>query len=284
MATQCWTWTNGTVGSYTGGYINANGNPTNYVPATGDGQNIYFQNGNASVFGDAFGSPNYRETDGTLWSPFIGNFNNPMILTICNSSDVGGPSVGIYWNRQSLPSLVATLQPGEQRSFSFTLSGVSPPITLPIVGSATPCTVCCVHGKTLIRTTNGIKPIEEIKENDIVFDKDENEVKVIYNIKYLPQTQFIKISKNALSNNLPENDLYIRKGHPVIINGEEVECQNLVNGVTIIEHTFDHMSNVYSLCTENRVGVMMEGIVVMTWGQKDWEEYVENINIFWTKQ
>ena len=133
-------------------------------------------------------------------------------------------------------------------------------------------TACCVHEDTLIRTNRGILKIQYIRKDDKVLTLNDEFVDVIYNIKYITTNKFVKIEKDAFDTNCPENDLYITGAHPIYLNGTEIEARHLVNGKTITNVELEKSAHVYSLCTKDRYPVLMDGLMVMTWSQVDWEK------------
>lgn len=150
---------------------------------------------------------------------------------------------------------------------------------------AFPETACCFHPQTLISTKNGSVPISNIKSGDIVIKENGDELEVMYNIKYVVKTnKFVKISKGALDGaSLPNNDLLMTSGHPLIVDGKEVEAGKLVNGSTIVEVELDENVNVYSICANERTGIMVEGVPALTWEPIEWEATQKRLNIQWTK-
>lgn len=142
----------------------------------------------------------------------------------------------------------------------------------------------CVHPLTKISTPNKLVNIKDIKAGDTILDINGNEVEVLYNIQGLRTDDFIVIKKDAFGTNKPLNDFYIREGHPLFIDNQEIDCQDLINNDTVRRVKLDDFVPIYSLCTENRIFVMMEGVPVCTWAKEEWEEYSKDIGIKWWKQ
>ena len=129
----------------------------------------------------------------------------------------------------------------------------------------------CVHQDTKILTSNGIKPIKEIISGDKVYDGQNELVEVINNMEFIPSKEFILVKKDAFEINSPDQDLYIRKGHPFSLHGQEINCEKLINGTTVKNIILDKRVSVYSLLTKNRTPVMMQGVPTYTWGEEDWD-------------
>jgi alpha-tubulin suppressor-like RCC1 family protein len=142
---------------------------------------------------------------------------------------------------------------------------------------------CCIDGDNLVTTARGIVPIKNVVAGDIVYSHG-NEVKVLYCIVYSPVKEYVLIKKGTFGTDLPTNDLLIREGHPLLIDGEEIGCEKLINNDTIKKVTLDKYSIPYSLCTETRTHVTIEGIDIFTWSDKDWQEASVKNKIIWTRQ
>jgi hypothetical protein len=142
----------------------------------------------------------------------------------------------------------------------------------------------CLHANTLIKVksfdnigdnigdNNINKTIDKINIGDLVYKQDGETVEVEYVIKFLNKTnKFIKLSKNV----------FITSGHPIMINGEEVVPETLVNGTTITNIELEDETYIYALCTTERCAVMTEGLFVLTWENKAFQEYVRENKILW---
>lgn len=126
--------------------------------------------------------------------------------------------------------------------------------------------------------------LKDIKANDQVIDVNGHPIKVNCNISCGHFHKYIKISKDALGDNQPSQDLYITYGHPLLINGQEIECQDLVNGTTITK-MIGERKDIYSLCTEERSYVIMNNVPVCTWEEKEWDAFRQKrSDVKWSKQ
>ena len=131
----------------------------------------------------------------------------------------------------------------------------------------------CVHEDTLIKANGKYIPIKDIRKGDIVESSDGKDVEVLNNIKLLnPTKNFIKISKNTFGVNIPFEDVYITKGHPILLNTKEVQPYDLIgesNG-NISETQINNLANVYTILTNERTHILTSGIYVATWDPKGW--------------
>lgn len=132
--------------------------------------------------------------------------------------------------------------------------------------------VPCLYKDTLVHVPQGKKMIKDIKAEDYVIDHEGKAVKVEYNIVLPEAKTFIGIPKNSLGKNLPSSALYIREGHPILLNGKEVLPESLKSEHSqVTELNMKKKSTIYSLCTKERTFVKMNGVDVATWGRADWE-------------
>ena len=88
----------------------------------------------------------------------------------------------------------------------------------------------CFRANTMIQTDTGEVPIQLLKagKHKIRGDKVVGITKTIHN-----DNEIVKISKDALFENVPNQDLYLSKQHQVIIRGNYIDAVDLVNFSTI---------------------------------------------------
>jgi hypothetical protein len=142
---------------------------------------------------------------------------------------------------------------------------------------------CCVHPDTRVRVPTGSKKIKDIKSGDIVINHKNKPVIVKSNILSIPCKSFIKINKGSLSKGVPTRDLIIRPGHPILVEGKEIDPKILAkknNGITEIEL---EPTDVWTLCTEKRDYVMMNDLPVCTWDYQNWKRFAKKNSILYWK-
>jgi len=149
--------------------------------------------------------------------------------------------------------------------------------------------VICLHQETLVQSINGNKKIMDIVEGDFIIDHKGTPVKVLYNIYFGKKvTNFVRISENSLDNNVPSQDILIRKEHPILYKGKTVDPLKLSKKLGIQDKIHEINvtvpTNIYSLCTEEKTFVMMQGLPIQTWSNRDWIEYSNKSNIQWFKK
>lgn len=142
--------------------------------------------------------------------------------------------------------------------------------------------IACVYGDTQVHVPGGFVEISKLLPNTVVIDSNYKEVNTLYTIKFCPTNSYIKISKDALAPNSPSKDLFIKNGHPILLNGKEVHPETLINGTTIVKAEME-TTPCYSLCTKDRIYVYMNNVAVCTWSEVDFKEFVEKHKCVWTK-
>jgi len=135
--------------------------------------------------------------------------------------------------------------------------------------------VPCLHPNTQVLCAKEYKAISSLKQGDLVTDRHGQEQPILYNLQFDRSNDFILIPKGSLTSDdscvLPCNDLLIRKGHPILLNGKTINPAKLIGKVEGVKKTkLNDPVPVYSLCMKKRnVYVIMEGIPVKTWSEYD---------------
>ncbi len=124
-------------------------------------------------------------------------------------------------------------------------------------------------GDTLVKTPSGDRKISQIRKGDQVIDLDGKPLTVNFNIKCGFTNHFIKLPKNLLGRNKPVSDTYMVKGHPIQVDGNEIQPSELEGTRSVQTKEWDH---VYSLCTDERTFFKANGLLVCTYAEKEWME------------
>lgn len=221
---------------------------------------------------------------GTYWmnvTPIV-PASTPPLDFLYNSFTIGTNQVGDQSDKQYFQNGIIL---GSSRNFVPLLRG-SPPTPYNtsngVIGKIQQ--VVCLHPRTLVLTANGNIPIKDITEGTYVVDHQGKMVKVLYNI-YFDRTvrKFVRIPKGSLSKHLPNQDILIRKGHPIFFEGKRQDPLRL-GKESIKEVSLKEAVTVFSLCTEHDTYVLMHGVPVATWSQESWEKYSESFHILWFKK
>lgn len=136
--------------------------------------------------------------------------------------------------------------------------------------------VPCLHKSTLVTVLPSLdakkteeKSISNIRAGDLVYNHKGKVVNVLHNIRFAKTDSFIKIEKGSLGPNMPSDDLLIRDRHPILVNGKIVEPRRLLGKNDKVTKVLLDKSEVYSLCTQEKMFVMMQGVPVKTWSYSD---------------
>lgn len=137
----------------------------------------------------------------------------------------------------------------------------------------------CVHPDTMVKTPNGEKAIKTLRKGDLVIDVKNKIIPLSFNIKSAMSKNFVHIPKNSLENNVPNQDLIIKREHPLLYKGKEITAAKLVKrledqGVSNI--VLKKPAHVWSLCTKDRAFVMMNNVPICTWGENCWAKFIED--------
>lgn len=93
-------------------------------------------------------------------------------------------------------------------------------------------TVPCLAAGTLVTTSEGLKPVEEIRVGDRVLTRDDGFQEVRWagsrvldeaDLKHNPDFVSVMIRAGALGNNLPRRDLRVSPGHRMLVSGVHAE-------------------------------------------------------------
>lgn len=200
------------------------------------------------------------------WSNFATSNADPGPLSTVYAASAGGGisfSIGAAWDTQTTAGDTGTGSAtlGDTTSWGAILLALRP--AAPI----------CVIGETQVLTPNGYVQIKDLKSGDFAIDSNGNPVQILYNIKGGSSHHFIKIEKNAIGNQQPNQDLYITAQHPLLIDGEERSCENLIDNKLITKLKLDHPKQLYSLCTKERLYVVMNGVNVCSWSDQEFKDF-----------
>lgn len=136
----------------------------------------------------------------------------------------------------------------------------------------------CLHPNTkvsVLNTDGTIKniPISEIKSGDTVIKYDGTPLKVINNAQLHIKYNFIEIRPHTLGHNMPNESLLITDKHPILHQGKEVLPSKLMeNYEGITNCVLSDPVHVYTLITEERTAVIMNGMYVYTWNLDDFKK------------
>lgn len=137
--------------------------------------------------------------------------------------------------------------------------------TIPIDSSTEPC---CVSETSLVKTHRGWIEAGAVRSGDRVFTSETDSITVHRNIRFMvPSDRFIRLPGEPA-------DLLIKANHPVFENGEEVLAQD--SNVSMGEIQLSKPQKICTLITERREFVNMSGIMVATWSDAAFQNFVQH--------
>lgn len=134
---------------------------------------------------------------------------------------------------------------------------------------------CCVAKGSLVATVDGYRPIEQLRAGQQLIDVDGNSIELLQLVKFNhPVPKSICIPPGSLNVNSPSQVLHICSGHPILLNGKEVDPESLIgsNGISYQNQPIF----VYTLLTEHRSFVDIQNCQVCTWSHDAWLNFAEN--------
>lgn len=78
--------------------------------------------------------------------------------------------------------------------------------------------------------------------------------------------RFVLIKRDLLEANQPSSDCNVTGGHMVVVNGREIKAHGVVEGSIRLKV---EPQNVYSICTEKRQHILVNGMKVLFWVMKN---------------
>ena len=100
------------------------------------------------------------------------------------------------------------------------------------LGGGSPRPQCFLKG-TKILTKAGERPIEDLVPGDWVLARNKGFHPVEDIIRLEMAGPPVRIARSALADGVPNADLYVSKGHAILVNGALITAASLVNGRTI---------------------------------------------------
>lgn len=203
---------------------------------------------------------------GGLYGGGGGGFNDPT----GDGGGGGGGSAGFTASLQPFPGTVMNIR-GDDVLLPAKPQGFTGPGGVVRITPAGNCP--CLAEGTCVSLANALQvPIEQLHQGQLVQSSNNRPVRLSQVIRFqTPSKNFVQIKKSALGVNQPENDLLIREGHPLLVAGREMLPESLLDMAGVERVTLDKPTYIYTLVTENKEFVNMQGVKVATWSQSAWE-------------
>jgi len=145
--------------------------------------------------------------------------------------------------------------------------------------------VICFSGESLVLAKNKLtNEISEVRAKELYSDTHEifdtiNEkfIPIKYNIITGRITRYMKIKKNSLGENKPNEDFLVTSGHKILYNGTEIKASQIPGAIRIKVKP----EIVYSICTEEKTAIKINNLDVMTWGESELLKYSVKRGLSW---
>ena len=176
-------------------------------------------------------------------------------------------------------------------NFNVDGSDANNTITLTVNTLASSLPVCFARG-TLIQTTSGPVPVEELQVNDRLSFYVEPTSSDCATVKWIGRQTFhpamaelvdylpIKLSASALGPGQPFEDLYVSPDHAILFDGSLIHAKVLINGTSILQMP-DWEGNVeyFHIETENHELIYANGVPAETFidnvSRRQFDNYAE---------
>lgn len=137
---------------------------------------------------------------------------------------------------------------------------------------------CCLHEDTMLTLQSGSTiRIANLKSGDVVLDDAGRPVQIDNNARVGMSKHFVSLPRACLGDNEPSSDLLICKGHPLLIKGQELNCEVLIGQVPRVEEiVLPERKAIYTLITDKKRFVRMNGCSVATWSRFAFDNFVSN--------
>lgn len=145
--------------------------------------------------------------------------------------------------------------------------------------------IICYSGNSLVLCRNKItgkisntRAAEIFSSTHEVYSTNSQKfVPVKYNITTGPTERYILIKKDSIGKNQPIEDFYVTSGHIIVINGIKIKARDIPNAKRVKVSP----EKVYSICVEKQQPILVNGLDVMAWGEKNWLDYAAKKDLAW---
>jgi hypothetical protein len=136
----------------------------------------------------------------------------------------------------------------------------------------------CVAEGTLVALADGSKlPIEQLRPGHLLVNHAGRTTRLSAAIRVeQPTTSLIQLDQGSLGLEVPSAPLRIRPGHPLLVAGKEVLPEALLDLPGVAQVQLEKPVHVYTLLTEQRSFVEMQGALVGTWSEAAWQNFIES--------
>jgi hypothetical protein len=144
----------------------------------------------------------------------------------------------------------------------------------------------CYSGDSLIRTRNidtgeiADTPAKFVTSNlhEVFSTKQQKFVPIIHNIISGVTQKFYTIKKDSIAVDHPSHDFLITGGHCIEVDGKIVKARDIPGAIK----TSVESQPVYSICISDKSPILINGLNVLAWKKKQWDQKVKDDNILWS--
>jgi len=191
----------------------------------------------------------------------------------------------------------ATIPPNANASFTFTVTADNPGImdltkflsgmNMSISSSvftflfSQPLTITaniCVAEGTLVSLANDIHvPVEQLRPGQWLAGHGNRPVRLAQVVRFdQPSSRFVEFERGSVTNVVPTTRFRVQPGHPLLVKGREVLPETMLGLPGVREVSLEQPLHVYTLITERRDFVLMQGMSVGTWSEIGWQNFLDN--------
>lgn len=141
----------------------------------------------------------------------------------------------------------------------------------------------CIHPETIVETLEkGKIPVCQVFSGMHVMSQNSSWLKIENVAKMAASKDYVKIERGALGENLPSKKIRLTPDHPILYEEKLVPVGQLADEkISGFSHeVLDEAVNSYTLITEKKDFVKIEGVDVMTWSKKDFEDRARKKSYF----
>lgn len=121
-------------------------------------------------------------------------------------------------------------------------------------------------------------PAGELKPGSLLTNSSGEQIPLSYTVRFdRPVYNYIRIRKDALGENCPNRTLNICRGHPILLDGQVVNPEDLLGSAGVDEVRTENEAESKAICTlvtPTRTFVDIQGLFVATWSKEGWENAV----------
>lgn len=134
--------------------------------------------------------------------------------------------------------------------------------------------VICFTPNTMVATINGLRPVQDIRPDDVLLTKDNGPQKIVWQghrrmtgarLFAMPELRPIRLRADALGGGIPDAELLVSPEHQVVLRGQAarrlfnetevfVQAKELVNDNTIwVDHAIREVTYIHLMFEEHQV-------------------------------